>query len=412
MSAAAGQQTRVKPSDFPRDERFRDPKTPPFRDAEGNYHVFSHEDVMRALLNREEAFSRDPAPWLPPGVRHMGLDFMWVFEPFMIDGTEPRHDQLRSVVEPWFRTREVRKLDEFIRAMAVDLINGIVRDGDGELDLATELAYRFSLRVISSLLGFDIEQEPWLREKLNEFNQAPSYDKLPRQFDVEAFLWEMVAKRMVHPRDEMLDTIVDAWKEDRITGRDLLGYLFGMLAAGTDTTGATLVNAFSLLAEFGKLDEVRAMGGDVDALRRVVEEVLRFGSAFPTKPLYVLRESTFGELTVPEGTVLYVWYAAANRDEAVNGGVEQSSPTVFDITRWPNRHVGLGWGRHFCLGGDLARLETRILLEEALRRLPGLALDETKPFARFAGIVDGVTEAHFRYDQAAAERVMRLEPAA
>ena len=402
----------TKPSDFPRDEKFRDPATAPFRDADGNRHVFSYEDVMRVLLNREEAFSRDPAPWLPPGVRHMGLDFMWVYEPFMIDGKEPRHDLLRSVVEPWFRTREVRRIDEFIRGLTVDLINGIVRDGDGEFNLATELAYRLSLRVICSLLGFDTEQEPWLREKLNEFNQAPSYDKLPRQFDVEAFLWEMVAERIVHPRDEMLDAIIDAWKEERITGRDLLGYVFGMMAAGTDTTGATLVNAFSLLAEFGKLDDVRAMGGDVDALRRVVEEVLRFGSAFPTKPLFVLKDSAFGELTVPKGTVLYIWYAAANRDEAVNGGDEQSSPAVFDIARWPNRHVGLGWGRHFCLGGDLARLETRILLEEALRRLPGLTLDETKPFVRFAGIVDGVTEAHFRYDREAAQRVMGLEPAA
>jgi cytochrome P450 len=406
------QQTRVKPSDFPRDEKFRDPTTPPFRDADGNYHVFSYEHVMRVLLNREEAFSRDPAPWLPPGVRHMGLDFMWVYEPFMIDGKEPRHDLLRSVVEPWFRTREVRKLDEFIRGLTVDLINGIVRDGDGDFNLATELAYRLSLRVICSLLGFDTEQEPWLRKKLNEFNQAPSYDKLPRQSDVEAFLWEMIAERIVRPRDEMLDAIIDAWKDERITGRDLLGYIFGMLAAGTDTTGATLVNAFSLLAEFGGLDEVRAMGGDADALRRVVEEVLRFGSAFPAKPLLVLEESTFGELTVPEGSVLYVWYAAANRDEAVNGGVEQSSPDLFDITRWPNRHVGLGWGRHFCLGGDLARLETRMLLEEALRRLPGLALDETKPFTRFAGIVDGVTEAPFRYDQDAAESIIRLELAA
>jgi hypothetical protein len=41
--------------------------------------------------------------------------------------------------------------------------------------------------------------------------------------------------------------------------------------------------------------------------------------------------------------------------------------------------------------------------------LPGLALDETKPFECFAGIVDGVTEAHFRYDHEAAERMMGLE---
>lgn len=400
------QTSTVKPSDFPRDEKFRDPTTPPFRDDDGAHHVFSYADVMRVLLNREEAFSRDPAPWLPPGVRHMGLDFMWVYEPFAIDGKQPRHDQLRSVVDPWFRTRAVRDLDPMIRGLAVDLINGIVEHGDGEFDLSSELAYRLSLRVICTIAGFDIDQEPWLREKFNEFNQAPSFDKLPRQFDLEAFLWEMVADRVVHPREELLDVIVGAWKDGRISGRDLLGYLFGMVAAGTDTTGATFVNAFGLLWEFGKLDEVRAMAGDTEAMRGVVEEVLRFGSVFPTKPLYVLKDVTFGELTVPQGSVLYVWYAAANRDEAVNGGVAQSSPDVFDIRRSPNRHVGLGWGKHFCLGADLARLETRILLEEALRRLPGLELDPSKPFGRFAGIVDGVTEAHFRYDHRAALRVL------
>lgn len=405
-------QAQAKPSDFPRDAKYRDPATEPFQDENGAYHVLSYADVSRVLHNRDEAFSRDPAPWLPTGVRHMALDFMWAYEPFVVDGKQPRHDELRHVVEPWFRTRAVRSLDGLVRGIAVDLIDEVVREGNGELNFARDLAYRMALRVICSLAGVDVEQEPWLRGKLDEFNQAPSFDKLPRQFDVEAFLWEMIAERVAHPREEMLDVLVAAWSEGRISGRDLLGYVFGMVAAGTDTTGATLVNAFSLLAEFGLLDEVRAIGSDAEALRRVVEEVLRFGSAFPSKPLYVLKDAAFGELTVPAGSVLHVWYAAANRDEAVNGGVEQSSPEVFDVARWPNRHVGLGWGRHFCLGADLARLETRVLLEEGLRRLPGLEMDWSKPFVRFAGIVDGVTEAHFRYDQAAAERVMGRRSAA
>jgi cytochrome P450 len=69
--------------------------------------------------------------------------------------------------------------------------------------------------------------------------------------------------------------------------------------------------------------------------------------------------------------------------------------------------VGLGHGRHYCLGAELARLETRILLQEGLRRLPGLYLDEAKPFGRYAGIVDGVTEATFRFDQERAEGIAR-----
>jgi cytochrome P450 len=169
------------------------------------------------------------------------------------------------------------------------------------------------------------------------------------------------------------------------------------------------VNAFSLLSEFGLIDAVHAELDDEQAVRRVVEEILRFGTPFPVKPLFVVKESTFGDLEVPAGSVLNVWFAAANRDEAVNGGAPQSDPNAFDPSRWPNRHVGLGHGRHYCLGAELARLETRILLQEGLRRLPGLYLDETRPFGRYAGIVDGVTEATFRFDQERAERI--AEPA-
>jgi cytochrome P450 len=396
----------VKPSDFPRDERFRDPRTPPFRDERGAYHVFSYQDVVRVLINRESAFSRDPAPWLPEGPHHMALDFMWAVEPFTLAGEQGRHDALRSVVEPWFRTRAVREMEPVIRALTAELIDETVAKGTGEFDLARELAYRLSLRVICRLTGIQLEREQWMRERLDEFAQAKGYEELPLQWDVQAYFWQMVAKRLAHPREELLDVLVKAWKEGTIDDVELIGYVYGFVTAGSDTTGTSFVNAFTLLAEFGLLDYARGIGDDRDAMRKLVEEVLRFGTPFPTKPLFVVKDSRFGDLAVPAGSVLNVWFTAANRDEAVNGGVAQRSPFEFDPLRWPNRHVGLGWAKHYCLGGDLAKLETRILLQEALRRLPGLAMDETKAFRRFAGVVDGVTAAHFTFDQEAAERVM------
>lgn len=403
--------TQARPSDFPRDEKYRDPTTPPFQDEHGQFHVFSYEDVMRALINREEALSRDPSPWLPGGIHHMALDFMWAIEPFTADGGEGRHDALRGVVDSWFRTKAVRTMEQAIRDLTVELIDGIVAGGEGELNLARDLAYRLSMRVICTLTGIELEREGWLREKLDEFAQAPGYEEIPRQVDAEAYFWEMIAKRLAHPRDELLDVLVNAWREGTINDREILGYLYGFLTAGTDTTGTSFVNAFSLLAEFDYLDEIRGKLDDQDALRKAVEEILRFGTPFPTKPLLAVKECWFGDLAVPPGSVVNVWFAAANRDPAVNGGVAQADPQVFDPSRWPNRHVGLGWGRHYCLGGDLARLETRILLQEALRRLPGLELDEDKPFERFAGIVDGVTAAYFRFDQEEAERVRGTERA-
>jgi cytochrome P450 len=395
----------MKPSEFPRDPKFRDPRTPPFQDERGDYHVFSYADVMRVLLNRDGAFSRDPTPWLPKGPHHMALDFMWAVEPFTLEGETGRHDVLRGVVEPWFRTRAVRTMEPVIRQLTAELLDEIVASGRGELNLAQELAYPLSMRVICTLTGIELERERWMREKLDEFAQAGSYAELPEQWDVQAYFWQMVAKRLAHPRDELLDVLVAAWRGGQIDDAELLGYVYGFVTAGSDTTGTSFVNAFSLLAEFGELDYARSVLDDEDAMRRIVEEVLRFGTPFPTKPLFVLADTQFGELSVPRNSVVHVWFAAANRDEAVGTGVEQPSPDEFDPRRWPNRHVALGWGKHFCLGGDLSRLETRILLQETLRRLPGLALDTDRPFVRFAGIVDGVTEAYFRFDQGAAERV-------
>jgi cytochrome P450 len=203
--------------------------------------------------------------------------------------------------------------------------------------------------------------------------------------------------------------LVEAWKDGLINDDELLGYLYGFVTAGTDTTGTSFVNAFSLLAEFGQLEYTRSVSDDADAMRKIVEEILRYGTPFPTKPLLVRKEVRFGDLTIPPRSVLNIWFAAANRDPAVSGGKPGADPNEFDPRRWPNRHLALGWGKHFCLGGDLSRLETRILLQESLYRLPELELATDRPFERFAGIVDGVTEAYFRFDRDVALRIMEAE---
>jgi cytochrome P450 len=293
--------SKSRPSDFARDPKFRDPRTPPFRDENGVYHVFSYADVMRVLMNREQAFSRDPTPWLPAGPHHMALDFMWAVEPFTVGGEEGRHDVLRSVVEPWFRTRAVRTMEPVIRELTAQLIDEIVAKGTGELNLARELAYPLSMRVICRLTGIELEREQWLREKLDEFARAASYESLPTQWDVQAYFRQMIAKRLARPMDELLDVLIAAWREGRIDDAEVLGYIYGFVTAGSDTTGTSFANAFTLLAEFGQLEYARSVLDDEEALRRIVEEVLRFGTPFPTKPLFVVKNTQFGRLTVPAG---------------------------------------------------------------------------------------------------------------
>jgi Cytochrome P450 len=74
--------------------------------------------------------------------------------------------------------------------------------------------------------------------------------------------------------------------------------------------------------------------------------------------------------------------AAANRDPARHG-----DPDAFDIFRDPTQHISFGDGAHRCLGMHLARLETRVLLNAVLDRLPDLRLDPAAHDPHIHGLI-------------------------
>ena len=78
--------------------------------------------------------------------------------------------------------------------------------------------------------------------------------------------------------------------------------------------------------------------------------------------------------SVPEGSILLCVPGAANADERQFGPDAES----FDIHRSAERHITFGYGAHFCLGANLARLEARIALEELLRRIPNWQVDDAE----------------------------------
>jgi cholest-4-en-3-one 26-monooxygenase len=79
-------------------------------------------------------------------------------------------------------------------------------------------------------------------------------------------------------------------------------------------------------------------------------------------------------------------FESANFDEAVFEDPEQ-----FNIERYPNNHLALGFGTHFCLGNQLARLELSIMQTKLLQRLPDLRLSTDGPLPlRPANFVSGL----------------------
>ncbi|MCB1251435.1 MAG: cytochrome P450, partial [Acidimicrobiales bacterium] len=101
-----------------------------------------------------------------------------------------------------------------------------------------------------------------------------------------------------------------------------------------------------------------------------VEELLRYEAPSPIQARFVTADVVWHGETVPAGSRLALLTGSAGRDERAFPDADR-----FDVTRHFDRHVSFGHGVHYCLGANLARLEARIALEEALARVPDFTVD-------------------------------------
>ena len=167
----------------------------------------------------------------------------------------------------------------------------------------------------------------------------------------------------------MLTKLIQAEDEGQKLNEDeLVAMVFLMIVAGYETTVQLITNGtLTLLQHPDQLEKLRARPELIDS---AVEEILRYnGPVQSTKPGYALEDVTLHGITIPKGSAVIPFLGAANRDPAVF-----ENPDVFDIERFPNKHLGFGSGIHACLGAPLARMETKIALTNLLKRNPNLQL--------------------------------------
>jgi cholest-4-en-3-one 26-monooxygenase len=106
-----------------------------------------------------------------------------------------------------------------------------------------------------------------------------------------------------------------------------------------------------------------------------VEEFIRWVSPVLNMSRTATEDHELQGQQIHAGDQLLLLYASANRDERVF-----KEPDALDVTRAHNRHVAFGFGAHFCLGAQLARLEIRVMFEELIRRIPDWDLiDQAEP---------------------------------
>ncbi|MCA1648635.1 MAG: cytochrome P450, partial [Chloroflexi bacterium] len=265
----------------------------------------------------------------------------------------------------------------FIRALAVRLIDERVHAA--ELDIVSALTWELPALVIFHILGVPDEDVPrvksWGGNRLMfMFGRTDESTQVGVAEGMVAF-WrytaDLVADRAARPQSDFTSELIQAVDAsgERLTRAEVGTVLFGLLLAGHETTTNLLTNASRRLLEH-RADTWQTLCAEASAIPNAIEEVLRFDPSVVMWRRKTKHAVRIRDVDIPANANVLLLIGSANRDEEVFENGE-----TFDIRRSNAReHLAFGLGNHLCLGAPLARLETRIVLEELTSRRPGLTL--------------------------------------
>ncbi len=294
---------------------------------------------------------------------------------FLPDLDNPRHDQVRQIIQPFFLPRRIAEREDAIRAVVREHIAGWRERG--HLDLAQELAWPTPNDVFFAVLGLPGRHEdPAMRARLDTWvhqlkDRRPGDARLTpvataATEGIRDYFVDLLNDRRRHPRGDVLTHLVEASidgrpfaEEDITPASEVLGLMMVLFLGGVESTAGLIATTFKLLAE--NPDQRELVLADPSLIPSAVDEAIRWDTPLQLVGRTTSRDVTLHGVTIPQGGRVVLVYGAANRDER-----RFLEPDRYLVTRGRFRHLGFGEGMHGCLGRPLALLETQVALEEAL----------------------------------------------
>jgi cytochrome P450 len=282
-----------------------------------------------------------------------------------MDGKE--HTRHRSIIAPAFVPAALRgDLPQVIAGIVNELIDQLAAAGEAEL--VTQFTSTIPIRVIAYVIGIPMADyrtfHHWGLDIIG-FVDDPPRGYAAAESLVE-FLRPLLAQRRAEPTGDLMSRLAHAEVDgERLSDEEIFSFLRLLLPAGAETTFRLISNLlYALLDDPVALEEVRADRRKVDW---AIEETLRWEAPVQYASRETTRPTILSGVELPAGAQLLLALGSANRDER-----RFADPARFDLNRRPEEHFAFGFGRHFCAGSHLARLEARIALNAILDRLPDL----------------------------------------
>ncbi|NQZ95350.1 MAG: cytochrome P450 [Myxococcales bacterium] len=331
-------------------------------DGAGFWNLTRHPDVFAVSQDSTSFSSADR------GIMIFDPDDEAPRPPMMIEMDPPTHTRYRSLVNRAFTPRRVAGLRDY----AAKLVEGIVGDALAKrrCDFVRDVAAVLPLQIILEMMGVDPSQRDPFFDLANrvmgfsdpEFGELDEGENVAAQAEMAAFARRLAEEKALRPGDDLASELLSVEVDgEKLTPTEFDLFFLLLVTAGSETTRSAIAGGVRSFHQFP--EQWRRLGEDRSLLPAAIEEILRY-----TTPIHHFRRTATRDLEIRgtkirAGDKVVVWYSSANRDEDVF--VE---PNRFDVARTPNEQLSFGFGRHFCLGANLARLELRVMLEALLDR--------------------------------------------
>jgi cytochrome P450 family 142 subfamily A polypeptide 1 len=334
----------------------------------------------------------------------------------LIDEGEPRHGQLRKLINRGFTPRMVKKLEIAFREITKDAIDAVAKTG--ECDFVGDIAVPLPLLLIAEMIGIRKEDRHSFHEWSDSMiagdgnfgNPAIIQKAIAGFMAYSKYVTAIIEDRRRNPQEDLVSILVGA-KDDGILERslgdhvdermglddehaalandELVMMLVLLMVAGNETTRNALSGGMELLIDHP--EQRRKLLDDPSLIPSACEEIVRLVSPVHSFARTVVEDTELQGVRLAAGDKVLMLYPSANRDAR-----QFENPDTFDVTRNP-QHLGFGVGTHFCLGANLARMELRVAFGELLRRLPDMEYTAGGPVVKPSALVRSCVEMKVRF---------------
>jgi cytochrome P450 len=366
--------------------------------------VIGHDAVLD-IERRPDEFTNEPIPILGSdeqlAMRARGTGEIRT----LIHMDEPDHAKYRKLTNDWFKPASIRRLTDRLDDLSRQAVDKLEAFG-GEADFYKDIALAYPLQVILSILGLPEADYPRMTKLTQELFGAEDPDLRrevlsPEQMlevvtDFYKYFTDLTADRQAHPTDDLATLIANGIIDDApMPDLEKMGYYVIIATAGHDTTAAAMAGGLRALAEHP--EQLRLLQSDSDLLPNAVDEMIRWTAPVRHFMRTAQVDTEIAGVEIAKGEWLYLSYLAGNLDPAVF-----KDPLRFDIARDDaDRHIAFGYGIHFCLGAQLARVELRSMFGQLVPRLESLELSGEPQTAKTT-FVGGHKSVPIRYSLTAA----------